>query len=298
MGALAGDRVIDLAQASQGTLPCQMPAFLEGGQELWDKGARIAQNPPTNAAVSLSDVLLKAPLPNPSSLRDFIAYEEHAKAGAERRGEKLNPAWYELPAYYKGNHREILGPEEEIPWPYYTQKLDFECEIACVIGKKGKNIPPEKAGEYIFGYMIFNDVSARDIQAREMSLRLGPNKGKDFANVFGPYLVTADEVDPRKDFAMKVRVNGEVWSEGHFKDHYWGFAMMVSHVSQGETLYPGDVLGCGTYYKGCGLDLNRWLKPGDVIELEVNKLGILRNKVGQPEAYREINYKNQMAGAR
>ncbi|MBI2070180.1 MAG: fumarylacetoacetate hydrolase family protein [Elusimicrobia bacterium] len=290
LGVLAGNSVIDLASASDGIIPSAMTAFLEGGEQLWRQARSIAAKAPGDAVIALGDVRLKSPVPEPASLKDFTAYEEHAKAGAARRGETLSAHWYELPAYYKGNPRATYGPDDEIPWPYYTEKFDFECEIACVIGKKGKNIPPEKAQDYIFGYMIFNDFSARDIQKKEMTIRLGLNKGKDFANAFGPYLLTADEVDPAKDFSMRSSVNGECWSQGHFRDNHWGFPLMVSYVSQEEEIRPGDVLGSGTYYKGCGLDLNRWLKPGDVIELKVEKLGTLKNKIGRPAAARELNY--------
>ena len=160
-----------------------------------------------------------------------------------------------------------------------------------MIGKNGKNISEAEANDYIFGYMIFNDMSARDIQKKEMALRMGPAKGKDFANVFGPYLVTKDEVDPKRDFAITVKVNGETWSSGHFKDQYWGFPLMLSYISQEETVYPGDILGSGTFYKGCGLDLDRWIKPGDVLELEVQSLGVLKNTIGSPKVFKELNCK-------
>ena len=284
LGALIGDKVIDLHLASDKKIPPSMLSLIEGGEELLKLTREICNKPQTTHIYSLNDIQLKSPLLNPPSLKDFFAFEEHAKAGAKRRNEELPKEWYEIPAYYKGNHRAIFGPEDEILWPYYTKKLDFECEIACVIGKKGINIPLEDAEKYIFGYMIFNDFSARDIQKKEMALRMGPGKGKDFANSFGPYLVTKDEVDPKKDFSMQVKVNGEIWTEGHFKDQYWGFPLMVSHISQEETIYPGDILGSGTFYKGCGLDLDRWIQSGNTIELEVSKLGILRNKIGRPEA--------------
>ncbi len=291
LGVLLDNQVLDLNLASGGKIPSQMLAFLEGGESVLALAQKIIQKPQSSALLDFKAIKLKAPLPRPSSLKDFFAFEDHAKMGAKRRGHDLPPEWYEIPAYYKGNHREIYGPDEEIPWPFYTQKLDFECEIACVVGKKGKNLTPKEAEDCIIGYMIFNDFSARDIQKREMVLRFGPNKGKDFANAFGPYLVTKDEANPNKDFAMKVSVNGEFWSEGHFKNQHWGFPSMISYVSQEETVYPGDVLGSGTYYTGCGLDLERWIKPGDVVELEIPKLGVLRNKIGKPGQYKELNYK-------
>lgn len=291
IGALIGDQILDLNLASKGKLPKDMLLLIEGGETLLNVVKELIQKPESSTLYSTREVKIKAPILNPPSLKDFFAFEEHAKAGAKRRNENLASEWYEMPAYYKGNHREIYGPEDEIPWPFYTRKLDFECEIACVIGKKGKNISEAEAKNYIFGYMIFNDFSARDIQKKEMMLRMGPGKGKDFANAFGPYLVTCDEVDPIKDFSMKVYVNKELWSEGHFKNQYWGFPLMVSYVSQEETLYPGDILGSGTFYRGCGLDLDRWIQPGATIELEVPSLGTLRNKVGFPREQRELTYK-------
>ena len=293
IGAVIGDSVLDLHLASGKRLPNEMISFISGGDEFLKIANQLIGSPLKEALIPLNKIRLRAPILLPSSLKDFFAFEEHAKAGAARRKETLTPEWYEIPAYYKGNHRQILGPDDEILWPFYTRKLDFECEIACVIGKKGKNISVSEAENYIFGYMIFNDVSARDIQKKEMILRMGPAKSKDFANVFGPYLVTKDEVNPSADFSLTVKVNGEVWSNGHFKDQYWGFPLMISHVSQEEMVYPGDVFGSGTFHKGCGLDLDRWIKPGDVIELEVPKLGVLKNKVGSPSASKELIYKKQ-----
>ena len=293
IGAVIGDSVLDLHLASGKRLPNEMISFISGGDEFLKIANQLIGSPLKEALIPLNKIRLRAPILLPSSLKDFFAFEEHAKAGAARRKETLTPEWYEIPAYYKGNHRQILGPDDEIPWPFYTRKLDFECEVACVIGKKGKNISVSEAENYIFGYMIFNDVSARDIQKKEMILRMGPAKSKDFANVFGPYLVTKDEVNPSADFSLTVKVNGEVWSNGHFKDQYWGFPLMISHVSQEETVYPGDVFGSGTFYKGCGLDLDRWIQPDDVIELEVPKLGVLKNKIGKPLTSRELNYKKQ-----
>ena len=291
LGLLVNDKVLDLNLASKNKIPPDMLSFIQGQEQFLNQAKELVKNPDPTTLYSIADIEIKAPILTPPSLKDFFAFEEHAKAGAKRRNEQIPDQWYEIPAYYKGNHREIYGFGDEIPWPYYTKRLDFECEIACVIGKKGKNISESDAKKYIFGYMIFNDFSARDIQKKEMLLRMGPAKGKDFANSFGPYLVTKDEVEPLQDFAMKVSVNKEVWSTGHFKDQYWGFPLMVSYVSQEETIYPGDILGSGTFYKGCGLDLDRWIQPGDTIELEVPILGMLRNKVSHPINQKQLSYK-------
>jgi len=292
IGVLIDEKVLDLPKASNGKLPNNMLAFIEGGDSNLTIVNELIKNAKNEDLISFSDIEIKAPILNPPSLKDFFAFEEHAKAGAKRRGIELNEYWYEIPAYYKGNHRQIYGTNDEIPWPSYTRKLDFECEIACVIGKKGKNISLENAKDYIFGYMIFNDFSARDIQKKEMALLMGPSKSKDFANAFGPYLITKDEIDVNKDLSMMVKVNGETWSNGNFSKQYWGFPLMISHVSQEETVYPGDIFGSGTFFGGCGLDLDRWLSGGDTIELEVGNLGTLKNKVSKAPEYKELNYKN------
>lgn len=311
LGAEFGDQVIDLNFATAWRLarggesrpqkladvlvPATMREFLEAGERA------IAEASATmRLAVGLVDALTRlggpngetllhdrdavrivSPLPDPQSLRDFFAFEEHVKTGFAKRGEEIPAPWYDMPVYYKGNARTILGPDQELPWPRYTQQLDFELELACVIGREGRNILVEEAQRYIAGYTIMNDVSARDIQRKEMMVRLGPAKGKDFATVLGPTLVTPDEVGDLKDLPMTVRVNGETWSSGNAGSAYWTFAQMIAHVSMDETIYPGDVFGSGTVGRGCGLELDRWIQPGDVIELEVARLGVLRNRVGQ-----------------
>ena len=227
-------------------------------------------------------VRLVSPLMHPNSLRDFYAFEEHVRTGFAKRNEAIPPAWYELPVYYKGNARTMIGPDEEAPWPRYTRQLDFELELACVIGREGRNIDVEEALGYVAGYTVMNDLSARDIQRKEMAVRLGPAKGKDFATALGPALVTPDEVGDTTDLPAVVRVNGEVWSVSNAGNPYWNFAQMIAHVSMDETLYPGDVLGSGTVGRGCGLELDRWIQPGDVVELEIARVGLLRTPIGQP----------------
>ena len=187
-----------------------------------------------------------------------------------------------FPVFYFTNHLAVTGPGEIFVMPKALERLDFELEVAIIIGKEGRNIPASKADEYIFGYMIMNDISARDIQRKEMAVRLGPAKGKDFATVIGPTLVTADEVGDVRNLQMAVRVNGDTWSSGNAGSSYWSFDQMIAHVSMDETLYPGDILGSGTVGRGCGLELDRWIQPGDLVELEIEKLGILRNRIGQP----------------
>jgi 2-keto-4-pentenoate hydratase/2-oxohepta-3-ene-1,7-dioic acid hydratase in catechol pathway len=226
-----------------------------------------------------NNVRLKAPLPRPTSMRDFYAFEQHVKKGFEKRGEPMPQEWYEMPVYYKGAHWSIIGPEDQVYWPSFTEKFDYELELAIIIGKQGKNIPEDKARDYIAGFTIMNDFSARDIQRKEMKVRLGPAKGKDFATAIGPVLVTPDEIGDPYKLKMTAKVNGELWSEGNSGTIYHSFEKMITFASQEETLYPGDLIGSGTVGTGCGLELDRWVKPGDVIELEIEKIGVLRNKV-------------------
>lgn len=188
--------------------------------------------------------------------------------------------WYQMPSYYKGNPCSVQGTDDPIVWPPYTEKLDFELEYGVYIGKQGRNIQAEDVGDYIAGYTIFNDVSARDIQMKEKSLTMGPTKGKDFdtGNIMGPCLVTPDELDIR-NMNMVARINGEVWCQENAGKMYWTWAKIISYISVNETLYPGDFIGSGTVPGGCGAELNRWIQPGDVVELEAEGIGVLRNKV-------------------
>jgi 2-keto-4-pentenoate hydratase/2-oxohepta-3-ene-1,7-dioic acid hydratase in catechol pathway len=226
----------------------------------------------------MNEVELKAPVPRPNSLRDYLSFEGHSSFSGKRQ---LDKGWYELPVCYKGNPDSIIGPDEVIPWPAFTDLLDYELEYGIYIGKEGKNIPRERAEDYIAGYTVFNDVSARDIQPKEMQAGgLGPAKGKDTCSIMGPCLVTPDEVDPG-NLRMTARVNGELWSDNNSGTAYWTWPQIIEFASMEETLHPGDFLGSGTVEHGCGMELNRWIKPGDVVELEVEGIGILRNRVGE-----------------
>ena len=225
------------------------------------------------------DTRFLCPLDRVPSLRDFLAFEDHVKGGAQRRGTDIPPYWYEAPIYYKGNHRALLGPDEECPWPSYTGQMDFELELALIVGKRGRNIASSNAADHIFGFTVFNDFSARDVQSKEMSAWLGPGKGKDFANAFGPCIVTCNEVGPEPDLAMICRVNGEEWGRARSSEMHWSWGDIVAHVSRDEDIYPGDVYGSGTPGGCCGLDLGRSLEPGDVVELEIEGIGLLRNTI-------------------
>jgi 2-keto-4-pentenoate hydratase/2-oxohepta-3-ene-1,7-dioic acid hydratase in catechol pathway len=271
-------------------VPPTMLEFLEGGSSTL-AAARRAKDYVTALPASVKgpsgepivyadhDVQLAAPLPNPSSLRDFIAFEDHIAATSKKRGQPIPPEWYKAPVYYKGNHRTIMGPDEELSWPLETTKLDYELELACVIGRQGRDISERQGEDFIAGYTIMNDFSARDIQFQEMVCRLGPAMGKDFATALGPCLVTPDEIADLGSLTMIAWVNGEEWSRGRFGTIHWSFAQMIAHVSRGETIYPGDVFGSGTVGGGCGLELDRYLKPGDVVELEIQPIGVLRTRV-------------------
>jgi 2-keto-4-pentenoate hydratase/2-oxohepta-3-ene-1,7-dioic acid hydratase in catechol pathway len=289
LGALRDGKIVDLNRADP-SLPSDLLALLDGGADALARSRRALDSASGESVLDAGSVALKAPLPRPRSLRDFFAFEDHAKAGAARRGEPLQTEWYDQPVYYKGNPREIYGPGDAIPWPAFTRKLDFEFEIAAVVGKKGRDIPVADAAAHIAGYVVMNDCSARDIQKNEMVCRMGPAKGKDFATVLGPWLVTADEWPSGEIPPLSVRVNGEEWSRSDGIQPYWNFSVMLSHASQGETMLPGDLLGSGTYFKGCGLDQDRWIKPGDVLELDAGPLGILKNKVGAPQGQTRLKY--------
>jgi fumarylacetoacetate (FAA) hydrolase len=242
---------------------------------------------------------MQYPVPDSiNSLRDFYAFEQHVKTARANRGRDMIPEWYEFPVFYFSNHCAIFRHEEVVPKPHYTQCLDYELEIAFIIGQAGINIPATEAMDYIGGYMVMNDWSARDVQIKEMAVGLGPAKAKDFATSLGPVISTPDELagrrigtgaDTRFDLMMVARVNGQELSRGNAKDIYFTFAQMIERASADVMLYPGDVIGSGTVGTGCLLELKgeqgplgRWLHPGDVVELEVECLGVLRNIVGEP----------------
>lgn len=229
-----------------------------------------------------SNIKFHAPIDRIPTYRDFYAHEKHVKKGFEKRNEPVPPAWYEIPAYYKGATEGFIGPDDEILWPTYTDILDYELELGMVIGRDGKNIKKDNALDHIFGYTILNDISARDIQKKEMSIRLGPAKGKDFCSVIGPVIVTADEFDHQEpNLKMEAIVNGELWSQGQSGDSHYSWAEMISHASQEEWLIAGDLFGSGTVGTGCGLEIDKWLKPGDQIQLKIESIGTLKNTVGR-----------------
>ena len=268
-----------------------MLALIDGGAAALDQARALLAK--AARPLPLAGVRLLAPVPEPRQMRDCLSFETHvrnARAATPtfRGGERLDPAkveiprvWYEQPIYYKCNRFSVIGTGTDVLWPRFAQLLDYELEFGVFLGRGGKNIGRDAARSHIFGYCIFNDVSARDAQLREMQGQLGPAKGKDFdtGNVLGPWLVTADEIADPYNLAMMARVNGEEWSRGNSGTMHHKFEDIIAHVSADETLHAGEFLGSGTVGGGCGLELGRFLKPGDVIELEVEGLGRLRNRI-------------------
>jgi 2-keto-4-pentenoate hydratase/2-oxohepta-3-ene-1,7-dioic acid hydratase in catechol pathway len=262
VGALEDGGVVDLGFEGH------MVAFIEAGA-------------PVGERRSIGEPRLLAPL-RPRSMRDFLAFESHLKGALGRLGRPIPDEWYEVPAYYKGMPDTVIGPEAEIPWPSWTDRLDHELELAAVIGRRCKDVPASEARECVFGYTIWNDVSARDVQTRELPVGMGPGKAKDWdgANVLGPCLVTADELDA-SELRMEVRVDGERWGGDSSASMHWSFADMIAYASRSQTLYPGELLGSGTAAGGSGLELDRELRPGNVVELEIEGIGVLRNRIGE-----------------
>ena len=262
VGLLDGEAIVDVG------FDGDMVAFIEAGA-------------PVGERTTVAAARLLAPL-RPRSLRDFLTFKGHLDNVMPRLGRDIPAEWFDVPAYYKGMPDTVIGPEDEIPWPAYADRLDHELEIAAVIGRPGKDIRTEDALTYVFGWTIWNDVSARDTQVRELPVGMGPGKAKDWdgSNVLGPCIVTADELDGTNT-RMSVRVNGETWGEDSSAHMHHTFADLIAYASQSQTLYPGEVLGSGTAAGGSGMELDRWLKGGDVIELEIEGIGVLRNRIGQ-----------------
>ena len=293
IGALLPDELATVDFTAADTAPCfrDMLALIDGGAAALDHARSLLASPPR--ALPLTQVRLLAPVPEPRQMRDCLVFEQHIRNARAMQptfsgGERLDPAtvdipqvWYEQPIYYKCNRFSVIGTGADVLWPRYCKLLDYELEFGIVLGRGGKNISRDAARQHIFGFCIFNDVSARDAQMREMQGQLGPAKGKDFdtGNVLGPWLVTTDEITDPYNLTMVARVNGEEWSRGHSGAMRHKFEDIIAHVSADETLHAGEFFGSGTVGGGCGLEQGRFLKPGDVVELEVQGLGVLRNRI-------------------
>jgi fumarylacetoacetate (FAA) hydrolase len=286
-------------------IPDSMNEFLWGGVELMDRAKKVDEEIKTGKREAKEEIFfeLVAPVPHPTSCRDGYAFRQHVAAARRNRKVDMIPEFDQYPIFYFTNHNAIQGPGEIECMPDHFEKLDFELEAAVVIGKKGRNITAAEADEYIAGYMIMNDMSARTLQMEEMLLNLGPAKGKDFSTVIGPWLVTPDELEAYKipaklghtganyDLKMKCWVNGVEVSTGSMGDMDWTFAEIIERCAYGADILPGDVIGSGTVGTGCFLELNgtgllndpnykvQWLQPGDVVEMEITGLGRLSNTI-------------------
>lgn len=261
-GRVDGDRIIRL------DAPDLISVLAQRGQVA--DGAALPGAPATLPAAGVE---LLAPVPRPPSVRDFFAFEQHIATARANRGAEVPAEWYEFPAFYFTNPAAVYGPRAEISYPAGTAMLDYELEVAAVIGADGQ----------IGGFTIMNDWSARDIQRKEMRVGLGPAKAKDFATSLGPVLVTPDEFDGTQA-VMTARVNGEERSRGDLADLHYSWADILAQAARNTVLRPGDVIGSGTVGTGCILehDDGRWLVPGDTVELEVAGIGVLRNRIGPP----------------
>jgi 2-keto-4-pentenoate hydratase/2-oxohepta-3-ene-1,7-dioic acid hydratase in catechol pathway len=262
----------------------------DDGERLAQAGERALADPAE--VINLDTATVLAPIPRPPSIRDFYAFEQHVKTARQRRGLDMDPDWYELPVFYFSNPAAVVGPHDDVAIPPGTKQLDFELEVAAIVGRAGSDLDPEEAERHIAGFCVMNDWSARDIQRREMKLSMGPVKGKDFATTLGPVMTTPDELEPfRKDRAydlvMRATVNGKEYSRASLAEVYWSFGEMLAYASRGTRILPGDVIGSGTCGTGCILELSLvhgedaypWLNVGDQVMLEVQELGRIENRV-------------------
>jgi len=280
-----------------------MVDFIAAGEECWSAARRWVQHPKRESVFESAACEVLAPLPVPPQMRDFLAFEQHLLNGfaaskkiraslaadpvaelerVERDGAFSIPAvWYKKPLYYITNRYSVVGSDVDVRWPHYSKIMDYELELAAVIGKPALNVPASSARAHIFGFTIFNDFSARDEQMIVMEGRLGPGKGKEFdgGNALGPCIVTLDEIGDYNALSMRARINGETWSSGNSTDMHYKFDDMISYLSQSQRLHPGEVFCSGTVGTGCGAEQMRFLNSGDVVELEIEKIGILRNRV-------------------
>lgn len=311
LGIYHEDKVYNLAESAKKlnkpALPDDMLSFLKAGESAMNTAKEINENIEKLYELRITNYEPLAPVPHPASCRDGYAFRQHVEAARRNRKVPMIPEFDQYPIFYFTNHNAVQGPGEIWCMPDHFQKLDFELEAAVVIGKKGRNIRAAEADNYIAGYMIMNDLSARTLQMEEMLLNLGPAKGKDFSTVIGPWLVTPDELEPYKipakeghignryNLKMNCTVNGKLVSEGNLGDMDWTFAEIIERCAYGVDILPGDVIGSGTVGTGCFLELNgtgllndpnyktQWLQPNDVVEMEVEHLGHLKNGIRKVE---------------
>ena len=302
LGALTDTGVVSLSAAAPEDLRfSSMQHFIEAGEPALVRAYAVLESSP--ATIPSDQVGWVAPLPLPAQIRDCLGFEEHLKNSFESaiklsamaaddpmKAEQALRAsgrfavpdvWYQQPLYYKANRFSVAQSGKDIVWPAYSEVMDFELELACIIGKKGKDIKKGNAEDHIFGYTIYNDLSARDAQMLESPGMLGPAKSKDFDDsiILGPVIVTKDELDDPYNLRMQARVNGETWCDNNSNTIHWTFSDMIAHISKSETLHPGEVIGSGTVGLGCGLEHLRFLNDGDTVELEIEKIGVISNKI-------------------
>jgi 2-keto-4-pentenoate hydratase/2-oxohepta-3-ene-1,7-dioic acid hydratase in catechol pathway len=291
VGAIVGNDLVDLSAHFPSML-----ALIDGGDAALSLAQREIQNGPKRP---LAGVKLLSPVPEPRQIRDFNNFEQHmrdAPAGMMRMRARIagqpepdpeslrgpvNPVNFEQPTFYISNRFSVVGHDADIEWPDYSQWMDYEGEFGIFIGKKGKNIPKERARGHIFGFAVFNDFSARDKQAREMEARMGPTKGKSFdtGNAIGPWIVTRDEIPDPRALNVAVRINGDTVGRNTTAGLIHSFEDMIAYISKSETIYPGEFFGSGTVGGCCALESGHWLKPNDVVEVEFDRIGVLRNRL-------------------
>lgn len=312
LAILIDDALINMEELHP-DMPNNMSMFLNYWEEMYpvalkgEQAIREGRMTP-DTVLRIEDVQMLAPVPLPTSCRDAYAFRQHVESARRNRGAQMIPEFDQFPIFYFTNHLSMQGPGDVFCMPDHFEKLDFELEAAIVIGKHGRNIRAEQADEYIAGFMIMNDMSARRLQMEEMLLNLGPAKGKDFSTVTGPWLVTPDELAPFEiapkeghvgkswNLRMQCWVNGKPVSDGNLGDMHWTFAEIIERASYGVNLFAGDVIGSGTVGTGCFLELNgtgklndpnyteQWLQPGDVVEMEIEGLGRLKNTIVQEDS--------------
>ena len=265
---------------AEAMVPSSLSAAIASGPEFLRSAAFALDVDDEAALLSIDDVEWLAAI-DPPTMQDGSAFEQHL-VNAHARGKRTVPdLFYQVPVYYKMNPLTVVGHDGEIPWPAGARFLDYELEIAVVIAREGMDLHPENALDHVLGVTVMNDFSARDVQANEMTAGFGPAKGKDFATALGPWITTLDELD-LGDLTMIARVNDEEWSRGSTSTLTWSLAEIVAYMSRNEPVVPGQVIGSGTVGLGCGLELYRKLRPGDVIELEIEGIGVLRNVLTEP----------------
>jgi 2-keto-4-pentenoate hydratase/2-oxohepta-3-ene-1,7-dioic acid hydratase in catechol pathway len=308
LGLILSDNILDLnlatawrlrvegcnlaREVADALVPPRMLGFIQGGGrsleeahltfDRWSEDRPEVGPDDETLLYPRDEVRLVTPLPDPPSLRDFYSFEDNVRAGFSAGCEPLPREWYEAPIYHRCATHNLLGSEADVEWPSFTGKFDYELELAAVIGRRGRNVPATAAGDWIFGYTIMNDFTARDVEAKEMKLRLGPAKSKGWATALGPWIVTPDEIPDARKLTMTARVNGELRSSSSAIDMRWSFEQMIEYLSLDDDVFPGDVIASGAVGGGSGRDLDRWVRPGDLMELEIEHIGVLRNRVVKP----------------